>query len=269
MSPARGSRQFFEELPDAVSWSRSAHSTRPASDSAPPSEAGPRSCAAVVFSPSGVFYDDTLFARWMVQLLNRLGVQTEYSAFRCLLQRDALRRAYLGQAEYWDALRSLLADIGLTRGQVAEVEAAGYPRWQQQNAQLRLLPGVASTVSQLTADGLRLAALVNSVCCATDLRESWQSLGLADCLEVVLTSRDIGSALPDRGAVERMLAALELPAEQVAFISSCPAELTVAASLGLLAVSVLGDSLPGAVRSVRRIGELVPLLTSPPRPLAA
>ncbi|MFO0818689.1 MAG: HAD hydrolase-like protein [Pirellulales bacterium] len=214
----------------------------------------------VVFSPSGILYDDSAFARWLVQLLNRLGVRTEYSSFRCLLERDGLRSAYVGQADYWQSLRSMLAEIGLSRSQIKEVEAAGYSRWRSHESNLRLLPGVANTLERLAASGLQLGVIVNSHVAPCELIDRFERLGICHHLHAIVGSRDTGHVLPDDNAFQALIAQLQTPHSRIAFVSNCSMELHAARQAELVSIAVGASEKPPEAIAIKRLTDITTVL---------
>ena len=83
---------------------------------------------ALLFDVCGVFYDDTGWRRWLFRLVTKMGIDTHYEAFFALFDQDYLSGSVERDTDYWEALRSYLGDIGLARGTIDEVLAAGRPR---------------------------------------------------------------------------------------------------------------------------------------------
>ena len=211
----------------------------------------------LLFSPAGVFYDDSHFVRWLVQQLNRLGVQANLASFTCLLHRETLRAAYVGQMEFGAALGRLLAEIGIARAQRGEIELACQSRVRQCDEQLRLLPGVATAIEQLSASGLRLAVVMNTHDAEPRVERRLERLGLTHYFQAVIGSRELGEALPEESAFTAALERLERPAATVGFVSSCPFELQAAADLRLSAIGLNCVLERPAVGAIGRLSELV------------
>ena len=83
------------------------------------------SVAGLLLDVGGVLYDDTVWLRWLLKLVTRLGLHTHYTPFFRVWQREYLQRITCGELEYWQALRLFLRSAGLSHGQIDEVEAAG------------------------------------------------------------------------------------------------------------------------------------------------
>lgn len=214
----------------------------------------------LLFSPAGVFYDDSQFVRWLVQQLNRLGVQASLASFACLLHREALRAAYVGQMGFGPALGRLLTEIGLTRAQRAEIELACQSRARQCDEQLRLLPGVASAIEQLSASGVRMAIVVNAFDVEQQVARRLERFGLAPHFTAVYASCELGEALPEPSAFVAALQRLGRPAATVGFVSSCPLELHAAADLRFPAIGLNCALDRPEVREIGRLSDLLSVI---------
>ena len=76
---------------------------------------------ALLFDLADVIYDASMWQRWLLQLLGRLGLHTHYRAFFRAFETEHLVEVYLGKREYWDALGDYLRAVGMTSGQIDEV----------------------------------------------------------------------------------------------------------------------------------------------------
>lgn len=227
-----------------VRWMESAFSTLPRRDrnSALPAHRPSIICAApisgLIFEMSGVLYDDSVWQRWLLQLLSRMGLCTQYEPFFRVFEREHLRDVHCGRRDYWDALREFLTSAGLSRGQFAEVEAAGHARQRQCEEEIRPLPGVASTLAHLAARHVQLAILTNSHSSADVIRARLKKLGVGERFQHVISSRDIAAAKPAPESYRAALDAIKLPAREVAFVGRDASDLHGAHSAGLLAVAI-------------------------------
>ena len=227
-----------------VRWMESAFGTLPRRDRglAPPVRRPSVVCAApisgLIFEMSGVLYDDSAWQRWLLQLLSRIGLNTQYEPFFRVFESEHLHDVHCGRRDYWDALREFLASAGLSRGQLAEVEAAGHARHRQCDEEIRPLPGVASTLAQLAARHVQLAILTNSPCSADVVHARLKKLGLGERFQHVISSRDIAAAKPAPESYRAALDAVKLPAREVALVARDAGELHGARAAGLLAVAI-------------------------------
>lgn len=194
--------------------------------------------AALIFDPGDVLYDATMWRRWLLQQLLRLGLHTHYRTFYRVWERDYLADVHCGSRDFWNALRSYLLEVGLSRGQLDEILVSAQARERQFQAGNRPLPGVPATLAQLASRGIRLACLCNSHCPAAQLVDDLDRLGLADRFEIVLSSFDLGAAMPAVGSYQSALARLRLSADDVAFVGHDSQELAGAATAGLWTIGV-------------------------------
>ena len=99
----------------------------------------------LIFDAEDVLYDSTVWRRWLLQLLVRMGLQTDYRSFYCAWEREYLDEVNCGRREYWEALCDYLQSAGLLPGQLDEVMAAGQARSRQiQQQSFPLSPGSPS-----------------------------------------------------------------------------------------------------------------------------
>lgn len=200
--------------------------------------AAPIPLSAVVFDLSNVLYDATVWQRWLLQLLNRFGVHTHFDAFFCVFEHDYLPAVYRGERDFWDALRDFLIAVGISKGRLEEILAAAHGKHREWWDEVRPFPGVAATLAQLAARGIRLALLANSGAPATQLVERLKRLGIAQRFDVVLSSRDLKACKPDHQCYQAVIAALDLPSDVIGFVGHAPAELAGAALAGMVALAL-------------------------------
>lgn len=197
--------------------------------------------AALIFDPGDVLYDATMWRRWLLQQLGRLGLHTHYRTFYRVWERDYLADVFRGRRDFWNALRSYLLEVGLNRGQIDELSIAAHARERQFQVGTRPLPGVSATLAQLASRGIRLACLCNSHTPAVQLSEDLERLGLAERFELVLSSFDLGCAMPAVGSYQAVLTRLRLAADHAAFVGHDSQELAGAATAGLWTIGVNHD----------------------------
>lgn len=188
---------------------------------------------AVVFDFDDVLYDASLWSRWLVQILHRLGLHTHYQAFVHVLEHDYLIEAYRGRRPFWCAFRDFLGSLGLSSGQVDEVWCAAQTGRRRFNDSRRPFPGVKSTLHWLADGGTPLVLLANSAATGPQVEQKLQQLGLHDYFSAVLSSRQLGAVLPEADSYEAALDELALSPEQVAFVSHDRQDLAGAATVGM------------------------------------
>jgi FMN phosphatase YigB (HAD superfamily) len=208
----------------------------------------PLQLEALLFDMGDVLFDATVWRRWFLRLLTQTGLHTHYRVFYGVLDRDYLVDVYCGRKDFWLALRDYLQSIGLGPAHIDEVLAAGQARFAELTEWIRPLPQVAATLAQLSAGGLKMTAINNSFCPAAELEDTLDRLGLRSYLPAVISSLDLGAALPSPESFEAALSALSLPAEKVGFVGHDAAELEGARAMGMATIAFNYD--PGAVADV-------------------
>ena len=58
----------------------------------------PRPIRGLLLDACNILYDDTAWRRWLLRLLMRLGLRTEYGPFFRIFDRDYLDAVYRGRA---------------------------------------------------------------------------------------------------------------------------------------------------------------------------
>lgn len=225
--------------------------------------------AALLFDVDDVLFDDTIWHRWLHQLLSRLGLHTHYRAFFRVWQRDYLGQVYCGKRDYWGALRQFLLSSGLTAGQVDEVVVSAQARRKMFHQNIRPFPGVLATVAKLNASGMALSALANSTFTNNELSRFLKRIGLADCFRCVLSSNEIGVTMPDPKSYQVVLDALNLLANRVAFVGHDSEELAGAHAIGMPTIGFNCDDDALADIRLDRFDQLLNVVDSRSRRLLA
>jgi len=192
----------------------------------------------LLFDMDGVLYDDTLWHRWLFQLLSRMGLHAQFRAFFRVWEREYLDAVNRGQRDYWEALRSFLMSSGLTSCQAEEVLVASHARKDRILERIRPLPGVAKTTAKLNSIGVPLAVLSNSACSSDQIQKLLQRLGLSDRFYRVVSSYDLGVTKPDQASYQAALAAMQMDAREVAFVGHDAKELIGAKQVGMPTIAV-------------------------------
>lgn len=223
----------------------------------------PVALAALVLDLDHVLYDASPWQRWLLQLLNRIGLHTHYQAFFCTFERDYLEQVYCGERDYWDALRGYLLEAGVSRGRVEEVLAAGHGKHRELWRDVRPFPGVLTTLSQLAARGVRLAILSNSVTGGQEVAGQLEQLGIRSRFEVILSSRDLRLAKPTPESYQAAISALGLAPESIGFIGHSTLELAGAGLAGLTTIAVNHADDAQADIYLDRFEQLLPIVSPP------
>jgi FMN phosphatase YigB (HAD superfamily) len=247
------------------------HLYRPTDDESRPASlpALPRRLRGVLFDMGNVLYDDTVWRRWLLRLLTQLGLQTNYCSFFHIWDRDHLDAVHRGQQSFCAAFESFLASVGMSRGQIEEVQAACQARRRLIEDSLRPLPGVRSTLARIVQSKLTMAAICNSELPAAALRERIERFGMGHWFSAVVSSIDLGHAMPDPECYAAALGEMGLPAEEVAFVGHDAAELAGASAAGMFTVAFNFPSDARADVYLSRLEELLAVLAAASPPLAA
>jgi HAD superfamily hydrolase (TIGR01509 family) len=229
-------------------------------------DAAPR---GLVLDFGGVVYDDTLWGRFVFRLLSRVGVHTSYHCFFRFWEREYLGAVYGGRREFCEAFEDCLRAVGLSRPQIEEIEAACQARREQWEAGARPLPGVRQTLGRLHRSGIALGLLTNSTHPAETLRAKLAAMGLGDDFDAVLSSIDLGCALPEPQCYQAAAESLGLPPGALAFVGHDAAELEGARRAGLGTIAFNHDADAAADRFLTRFEELFDAAIGPVRLAAA
>lgn len=222
-----------------------------------------RPIRGLLLDAGNILYDDTDWRRWLLRLLLRLGLRTEYGPFFRLFERDYLDAVYRGQRPFSDALDEFLISTGLTSGEAEEVHRALESHRHHSDAGRRPLIGVRETLAQLHGRGMKLGVLCNSEYSGEAIRQQLtELLGASPCESpwaAVLSSRDLGCTMPEAACYRAALAALQLPAAEVAFVGHDARELRGATVQGLATIAFNSDRDAQADVYLRRFEELIEL----------
>ena len=210
-----------------------------------------------------VLYDDTIWRRWLLQLLTHLGLHTNYRCFFRIWDRDYLRDVHRGRRPFGEAFGAFLLSAGLSRGQIQEIEATCRARRREQQSSVRPLPGVRATLLQLHQAGLLLGAVGNSEYPASHLCQWLTRFGIGKLFTTVVSSIDLKQSMPERACYLTAIEAMRLPAEQVAFVGHDTAELAGAAAIGMPTIAFNFDRDARADVHLARFDELVDVVGTP------
>ncbi|MGH7192158.1 MAG: HAD family hydrolase [Candidatus Saccharimonadales bacterium] len=214
----------------------------------------------LLFEMDDVLHDATLWRRWLLQLLARMGLNTRYRSFFRVWDDEYLDDVHCGRREMGEAFRSFLLAAGLTHAQIDEVVAAGQARKRHLDATLRPLPGVRATIQRLAERGVVLGVLTDSDRCGDELRQTLHRLGLGERFSVVLSSLDIERTKPDAFCYRSALGLMGLDARQVAFVGHAADDLNGARRAGLRTVAFHRAVGVAAGHHLNRFDELLSLI---------
>lgn len=211
----------------------------------------------LLFDLDDVLYDDTVWRRWLLRLLTRMGLATHYHSFFRLWQDEYLDAVYRGRCEFEQAFRAFLRSAGMTPGQIDEVQAASQARRLELASSARPLPGVLSTVSRLHGAGLVLGIVSNSEKTSAELKGRLASWGMANYFRSVVSSIDLGQTKPAAVCYRTALSAMNIPAVETVFVGHDTAELSGARKAGLNTVAFNYDADALADVYLERFDELL------------
>ncbi|HUT09766.1 MAG TPA: HAD-IA family hydrolase [Thermoguttaceae bacterium] len=222
----------------------------------------------VLLDMCNVLYDATLWRRWVLQLLTRLGLHTSYRSFFKIWDRDYLDAVHRGQREFCEAFEAFLASAGLSRAQIDEVEGACQARRRILQEGARPLPGVKTTLGRLHKSGFVLGAISNSESPASVLQQQLGRFGLDRLFTTVISSFDLKQTMPEEICYRTALESMNYPPAQVAFVDHDTAELAGATAVGMPTVAFNFDADARADAYLDRFDDLLEVVGEP-RPLAA
>ncbi len=219
----------------------------------------PRPLRGLILDACNVLYDDTAWRRWLLRLLLRLGLRTEYGPFYRILDRDYLDAVYRGERPFSDALDAFLISAGLSAGQAEEVHRAVDSHRHQTDGRHRPLIGVRQTLAQLRASGVKLSVLCNSEHSGETLRRQLAELLGETPWEAVISSLDLKCAMPTAACYQAAIQAMRLPVAEVAFVGHDARELRGAKVQGLATIAFNNDRDARADVYLQRFEDLIEL----------
>lgn len=222
-----------------------------------------RPLRGVLFDMCNILYDDTVWRRWILQLLGKMGLHTNYCSFFRLWDRDFLDDVHTGRREFREAFESFLRCAGLSAGQIDEVEAAGHARRRLLESHARPLPGVRQTLWRLHQAGFALGLVCDSEHSAVELRGRMQRFGIEKLFPALVSSVDLRRCMPDPEIYRAAVSEMNLPPEEVAFVGHDRAELAGAAAVGMATIAFNFDPDAQADVHLTRFEELILVLGSP------
>lgn len=196
-------------------------------------EPEPMDVRFVVFDVGDVLYDATAWRRWLVRVVRHLGFDVNYPAFFEDWDYEFLPDVHLGRRNYRDAFRDFLLSQGLTRPQLAEIEAAGWARKRTLESQTRPFPGVFHTLEELHRGRKTMGVLSNTELPEKALRDKLGQLGLGHFFQSVVSSIDLGFRKPDPEAYRAVLEELHAQPADAVFVGHELEELVGAARVGM------------------------------------
>jgi FMN phosphatase YigB (HAD superfamily) len=220
-----------------------------------------RGIDGLLFDACNILYDDTSWRRWLLRLLAGYGVGGGEVSF--LRDRRYLAEVHCGRRCFSEALGNYLASLGLSAGQIEELQAAFQAQRRRLEEVARPLTGVRGTLRELYYSGVTLAVLCNSEQSGGAVRQWLDRFGMGECFAAVVSSIDLGRTMPEPETYEAALQAMRLPPRRVAFVGHDAVELAGAAAVGLPTVVFNGDPGARADLAIDRFEELLQLAAAP------
>ena len=190
---------------------------------------------AVIFDMGDIFFDATIWRRWLAEHLQALGTEIDYPGL-CRSWDAKLVDVYMGRRVYWDAFCEFLGELGLRSGDIEHTIAA----CRQKAAEIEnrtLFDGVAETLRQLSQKRVKLAVLSDTESHESRVRQRLADLGIEKRFDAVVTSIDIGHVKPEPAAFAAVLDRLKVEAGASIFVGHDCDELEGAMRCGLTAVA--------------------------------
>jgi FMN phosphatase YigB (HAD superfamily) len=216
--------------------------------------------SGVLFDMCNILYDDTVWRRWVLRLLARLGLSTNYCSFFRLWDREYLEDVHRGRRDFRQAFASFLQCAGLTSGQIDEVEAASHARRRYLESHSRPLPGVRNTLWRLHQKGLAFGVLCNSEYDAAALCKQLNRFGIEKFFTTVVSSIDMNCCMPEPAPYLAALEKMALTAEKAVFVGHDRLELAGAAAVGMSTVAFNFDHDAQADVHINRFEDLLEVL---------
>jgi FMN phosphatase YigB (HAD superfamily) len=217
-------------------------------------------CQGVLFDMCNIIFDDTVWRRWVLQLLSRIGLSTNYCSFFRLWDRDYLDDVHRGKRDFRRAFAEFLQCAGLSGGQIDEIEAASHARRRHLETHSRPLPGVRNTLSRMHKKGFALGIISNSEHTSAELRARLHGFGVERMFCSVISSIDINCCMPEPDSYAAAMKCMNLPPDKVAFVGHDRLELHGASAVGMPTVAFNFDSDAQADVHIGRFEELVDVL---------
>jgi HAD superfamily hydrolase (TIGR01509 family) len=192
----------------------------------------------LVLDAPGLLFDDSLWRRWLLKLLMHMGLHTHYDVFYRTWDYEFASDVQAGRCKWHDALEKFLLSAGLSRAQIDEIIPALRAQRKQFESNLRPMPGVVETLQSLRQQQYRIAFTADTTSTVAELVGQLDRLGLYSSSDSVISSIDIGHAMPEAAAYIAALIVLDLRPDEVAFVSSLPVHLVGAKRFGMNVVAV-------------------------------
>ena len=190
---------------------------------------------AIIFDMGDIFFDATIWRRWLVQEMNAQQIHVSYTQL-CEIWETKLYEVYKGNKEYWSQFALMLGEFGLLPSKVSHIVELGRNKAKEIEHR-QLFPGVKDTLHQLKSKGIKMAVLSDSESTEAKIRQRLKTLGIEQYFNAVISSIDIGYVKPEPEAYQAALHELGADRFHTAFVGHDTDELQGAQDFGLQAWS--------------------------------
>jgi len=219
----------------------------------------------LLFDLCGVLFDDTIWSRWLFQLVSRVGTRLNYEQFVRAWEERFVVDVNSNRRDYWEAVQEYLESLDLSRAAANEICVAARARRRQFDESIRPLPGTKSGLANLIACGHRVAVIGNVPYDAITVRKRIAHLGLSEFFSEVYSSFDAGREFPAKSRYAWIGERLRIAANAIWFISGSTVQLGDAAAAG---IRTIAWQLPQPLKSLHTIDDLLPVITGQTHSLA-
>jgi len=216
----------------------------------------------LLFDLCGVLFDDTIWSRWLFQLVSRIGRRLCYDDFVRGWEDQFVEDVNSGRRDYWEAVQEYLLSLGFSRAAANEICVAAKARRKQFDESIRPLPGTTTGLANLAARGQRMAVIGNVPYDGEIVRQRTGRLGLNEFFADVLSSFDAGKAVAPQARYGWFAERLGVAPAAISFISGSANELRSAAAAGLATIAWQLPEQQRSANSITHLQELLPVVTS-------
>ncbi len=186
-----------------------------------------------------VFFDGTFFHRTLHQMIRKCGCPEEFGSIQSIWQNQFLPRVYEAKIEYWDALASFFASMGLQKSLTRELITGAKTQLKKAQGNLRLYPDVEHALAALKNQGNTLAVLCNSIHDPDKMSDMLRRIGMRTKLDFILTSFAARRVMPDRDGFITVCQAMGVEPKSIAYVSTRETRLQIANDFGLQSIQLL------------------------------
>jgi hypothetical protein len=226
----------------------------------------------LLIDPAGVLYDDSVWRRWLFQLVTRMGLYTSPRLFSVTWQTEFLPAVRRRQQTYWESMQRFLLATGMTAAQIDEVCAAGQARKPELEEPICLLHDVRRALVDLRCLPIEISVLATTADAPREMRDRLSRLGIGHAFEEVATLGDLadssrsksGGRQHDDGCDCYQTALARRDGADVLFVSADPLKLSHARRAGLRTLACGVESTTRGANTLDGIEQLARAFAGPP-----